>query len=84
MIIGSEWGRGGNRLVRKLLLHPGGRPELDLDDSKQSDSSQMNFGEKHGAKHCTETIHLSRMEGGQAPGRLCVCVGGLTVVTISF
>lgn len=73
------------RLVRRLPLRPEcGRPELDLDDSEQSDSSQMNFGEDHGAKPCTETICLSGMEGGQAPGRLCACVGDLTVATVSF
>lgn len=77
-------GGEGIRLVKKLLLHPGDRLELDSDDSEQSDSSRMNSGENHETKRCMRVIHLSGMEGGQAPDRLCVCFRGLTVVTISF
>lgn len=86
MMVGSGWRGGGEgiRLGKKLLLHPGGRLELDSGDSERSDSSQMNSGENHETKHCTRAIRLSGTEGGQAPDRLCVCFRGLAVATVSF
>lgn len=80
-----ESGEGeGIRLGKKLLLHPGGRLELDSGDSERSDSSQMNSEKNHESKHCTRAIRLSGMEAGQAPDRLCVCFRGLAVATVSF
>lgn len=64
------------RLAGKLPLCPGGRPELALDDSEQSDSSQMHLGENCGAKQrCMETIHLSAWKEASPCPFVCLCWG---------
>lgn len=71
-------------LAKKSSSCPGGRLELDLGDLEPRDSSQKKFGENHGRSTAWRRSISSRMEGGQAPAGLCVCVGDLTVATTSF